>query len=106
MRGAITSLAAAACLALGSPALPGAEGAQVHISHFMFTPPSVTLRAGSTLRWINDDEEPHTVVSVDGLFRSAAVDGGESFEFRFEKPGTYRYICTVHPQMSGEVIVQ
>ncbi|MBV9697995.1 MAG: cupredoxin family copper-binding protein [Gammaproteobacteria bacterium] len=94
-------------LGAGSAVLPAAEGAaQVEIRHFMFSPGSITIHAGTTLRWVNRDEEPHTIVSVEGLFRSAAVDGGESFTFRFDKPGTYRYLCTVHPQMTGTVVVE
>jgi plastocyanin len=52
------------------------------------------------------DDEPHTVTSLDGLFRSGALDQDESFSFKFTKPGTYRYVCTIHPRMTGEVVVR
>ena len=72
---------------------------------FMFAPTSMNVAAGSTVTWTNRDDEPHTVVSDSGLFRSAALDTNESFSFRFEKPGTYRYVCTIHPRMVGTIVV-
>lgn len=73
---------------------------------FMFAPTSLTVRAGSTVTWTNNDDEPHTVVSVTGLFRSAALDTKDSFSFRFDKPGTYRYSCSIHPRMVGTIVVE
>jgi plastocyanin len=73
---------------------------------FMFAPVSLTVQAGSTVTWTNKDEEPHTVVSDTGLFRSGAMDTNESFSYRFEKPGTYHYLCSIHPRMSGTIIVR
>jgi len=73
---------------------------------FMFAPTSLTVAAGSTVTWTNKDDEPHTIVSDSGLFRSAALDTNESFSFRFDKPGTYRYLCTIHPRMVGTIVVQ
>ena len=61
---------------------------------------------GSTVTWTNKDDEPHTVASEGGLFRSAALDTNESFSFRFDKPGTYRYTCSIHPRMTGTVVVR
>jgi plastocyanin len=72
---------------------------------FMFAPTSLTVAAGSTVTWTNNDDEPHTVVSDNGLFRSAALDTNQSFSFRFDKPGTYRYACSIHPRMVGTIIV-
>jgi len=72
---------------------------------FMFAPVSVTVKAGSTVTWTNKDDEPHTVVSETGLFRSSALDTDESFSFRFDKPGSYRYTCSIHPRMVGTIIV-
>jgi plastocyanin len=79
---------------------------QIVIKNFMFSPVSVTVKAGSTITWTNKDEEPHTSVSVDGLFRSGALDTNESFSFKFDKPGTYHYMCSIHPQMVGTIVVQ
>ncbi len=73
---------------------------------FMFAPKTITIRAGSTVTWKNTDDEPHTVVSDTGLFRSGALDTNESFSFRFDKPGTYRYACSIHPRMAGTIVVQ
>jgi plastocyanin len=72
----------------------------------MFAPTSMTVKAGTTVTWTNMDEEPHTVVSTEGLFRSGALDTRESFSFRFEKPGTYHFVCSIHPQMTGTVEVR
>jgi len=73
---------------------------------FMFAPTSLTVAAGSTVTWTNRDDEPHTVASEGGLFRSAALDTNESFSFRFDKPGTYHYLCTIHPRMVGTIVVR
>jgi plastocyanin len=73
---------------------------------FMFAPVALTVSAGSTVTWTNQDEEPHTVVSESGLFRSAALDTNQSFSLRFDKPGTYRYACSIHPRMVGTIVVQ
>jgi plastocyanin len=78
----------------------------VMAKEFMFAPTSLTVDAGSTVTWTNKDDEPHTVVSDSGLFRSAALDTNESFSFRFDKPGTYRYMCTIHPRMTGTIVVR
>ena len=59
----------------------------------------VTVTPGSTVTWKNLDGEPHTVASIDGLFRSQALDQNDSFSFKFDKPGVYRYICSIHPKM-------
>jgi plastocyanin len=83
------------------------EGSNVVMAKdFMFAPTSLTVAAGSTVTWTNRDDEPHTVVSEGGLFRSAALDTNESFSFRFDKPGTYRYSCTIHPRMVGTIVVR
>jgi len=98
-----------ALLATTNPQLTRAEtpDATVVVAHqFMFAPTALTVKAGSTVTWTNKDEEPHTIVSDTGLFRSGAIDTNESFSFRFDKPGTYRYVCSIHPSMVGTIIVQ
>jgi plastocyanin len=103
----ISALLLAALGACVSHASAAAEGATVVMAKdFMFGPTSLTVAAGSTVTWTNKDDEPHTVVSDNGLFRSAALDTDESFSFRFDKPGTYRYLCTIHPRMVGTIVVQ
>jgi plastocyanin len=79
---------------------------QVSAKNFMFTPASVTVKAGTTVTWVNLDDEPHTVFSDAGLFRSSALDTKERFSFKFEKAGTYHYLCTIHPRMLGTVVVE
>ncbi len=102
-----TSLAAAAvvALAVASHATPVAEIA-VTIKDFDFHPMDVTVPAGATVTWKNLDGEPHTVTSVDGAFRSGALDQGDGFSFTFARPGVYRYLCTIHPRMVGSVTVR
>ncbi|HVZ90839.1 MAG TPA: cupredoxin family copper-binding protein [Rhizomicrobium sp.] len=100
------AIGAAAALALLFAATPAAADGAISIKNFDFAPMTLTVRAGETVTWRNDDEEPHTVVSLDGLFRSAAMDGGESFSFRFDKPGTYKYLCSIHPRMTGAIVVK
>jgi plastocyanin len=67
---------------------------------------NVTVTPGSTVTWTNLDGEPHTVASIDGLFRSPALDQNDSFHFTFDKPGVYKYICSIHPKMKAAVIVK
>ena len=91
-----------------APFLLGAgasESPTITIKDFDFGPMSMTVKAGTTVTWKNLDGEPHTVVSEDGLFRSSALDEGDTFAFMFAKPGTYKYDCSIHPQMHGTIIV-
>jgi plastocyanin len=67
---------------------------------------SLTVSSGTNVIWKNLDGEPHTVVSDVGLFRSGGLDQDDSFAFKFDKPGTYRFICSIHPQMTGTIIVK
>jgi plastocyanin len=78
----------------------------VTIRNFMFSPMTLTVKAGATVTWNNRDNEPHTVVSDAGLFRSGAFDTDESFSFRIDKPGTYHFTCSIHPMMVGTVVVE
>src|ERR1700728_3063383 len=78
----------------------------VVMKNFDFSPMTLTVKAGTTVTWKNLDGEPHTVVSPDGVFRSHALDQGDAFTFKFDKPGTYKYICSIHPKMRAAIIVQ
>lgn len=78
----------------------------VVMRNFDFSPMTITIKMGTSVTWINLDGEPHTVTSVDGLFRSGALDQNESFTLKFDKPGTYRYLCSIHPRMMAAVVVQ
>ena len=79
---------------------------KIIVKDFMFVPMSLTVEAGSTVTWMNLDDEPHTVASDTGMFRSAAMDTNETFNFRFDKPGTYHFTCSIHPKMVGTIIVR
>jgi plastocyanin len=76
------------------------------MKNFDFSPMMMTVKAGTTVIWKNLDGEPHTVVSPDGVFRSHALDQGDAFSFKFDKPGTYKYICSIHPKMKAAIVVQ
>jgi plastocyanin len=95
-------IAAARCPASAA----ASEPARVVVKDFMFSPMTVTVSAGATVTWANMDDEPHTVVSDTGLFRSGAIDTNESFSFKFDKPGTYHFTCSIHPRMVGTIVVQ
>jgi plastocyanin len=79
---------------------------RIAIQDFKFTPGSLTVKAGSTVTWVNDDDEAHTVIGDAGSFRSSAFDTGETFSYRFDTPGTYRITCSLHPKMQGTVTVE
>ncbi len=101
---AVLGLSAVAPAALGQPAKPAA--ATITIKNFDFSPMAVSIPAGGEVTWRNLDGEPHTVVSLDGTFRSVALDEGDSFTFKFTKPGTYSYLCSIHPQMRAQIVVK
>jgi plastocyanin len=78
----------------------------VKIDNFSFGPAAVTVPVGTTVTWTNRDDIPHTVVSTDGVFKSKALDTDDKYSFVFDKPGTYSYFCSIHPKMTGQIIVQ
>jgi plastocyanin len=78
----------------------------IKIDNFSFTPATVTIPAGTTVRWTNRDDIPHTIVSDDKMFKSKALDTDEQFTYTFTKPGTYSYFCGLHPKMTAKVVVQ
>ena len=84
------------------------QGEEVKIDNFSFGPASLTVSVGSTVTWTNRDDIPHTVISYDDpkAFKPKVLDTDEKFSFTFTKAGTYAYFCSVHPKMTGEVIVQ
>jgi plastocyanin len=92
--------------AMGSALAAEAAVPRVVIQEFMFAPTTLTVKAGAVVTWLNKDEEPHTIFSDSGLFRSGAVDTDGTFEYKFDKPGTYHYLCTIHPRMVGTIIVE
>lgn len=78
----------------------------VSIDNFSFTPMEMTISKGTQVTWVNKDDVPHTVVSIDHKFKSKALDTGEQFSFTFQDAGTYEYFCSVHPKMTGKIIVK
>jgi plastocyanin len=80
---------------------------QVKIDNFAFTPTDLTVPVGTTVEWVNHDDIPHTVVSDDNkTFRSKALDTDNKFSTTFTQPRTYTYFCSIHPKMTGKIIVQ
>lgn len=79
---------------------------EVKIDNFSFSPATITIPAGTTVRWTNRDDIPHTVVSNDQKFESKALDTDDQYSYTFTKPGTYGYFCSIHPKMTGKVVVQ
>jgi len=102
---AVTAMLAVASAA-GTGAAQGQQANAVVMKNFDFAPMSITVKAGASVTWKNLDGEPHTVTSVDGLFRSGALDQNDTYTFKFDKPGTYKYLCSIHPKMMASVIVQ
>ena len=83
-----------------------ASSPEVKIDNFSFGPAALTVTVGTTVTWTNRDDIPHTVVSDDKVFKSKVLDTDEKFSFTFTKPGTYGYFCSIHPKMTGKVVVQ
>lgn len=84
----------------------GSSESEVKIDNFSFGPAEVTIAPGSTVKWINRDDIPHTVVGTEPAFKSKVLDTDESFSYKFEKPGKYSYFCSIHPKMTAAVIVK
>src|SRR5262245_7658580 len=80
--------------------------ADVRIDNFSFSAQTITVPAGTEIRWTNHDDIPHTVVSEDKSFKSTVLDTDQQFTYTLTKPGTYKYFCSLHPKMTGTVVVQ
>jgi len=85
---------------------PTAANAVVKIDNFVFGPQTLTVPVGTTVTWTNSDDIPHTSVSTEGVFKSKVLDTDDKFSYTFTKAGTYPYYCTIHPKMTGKVVVQ
>jgi amicyanin len=83
-----------------------AEKPMVTIHDFAFSPPSLTVKIGAAVTWLNKDDIPHTVASKTRVFKSKALDTDDSFSFTFNEAGTYQYFCSLHPHMTGTIVVQ
>jgi len=87
---------------------PQAATAEVKIDNFTFGPAALTVAVGTTVTWTNRDDIPHTVVSTDDpkTFKSKVLDTDEKFSYTFTKAGTFPYFCSIHPKMTGSVVVK
>ena len=94
-----------AMLAFGAVAAQDATNV-VTIDNFTFSPKELTVAVGTTVKWVNHDDIPHTVVEKKTTFRSKALDTDDSYSFTFASAGTFDYFCALHPYMVGKVIVK
>jgi len=83
----------------------GSAAHDVVVDNFNFSPVTATVAAGSTVTWTNRDDVPHNIVSTEQKFKSPVLDTGGAFSHRFDAPGTYKYFCSLHPRMTGQVVV-
>jgi amicyanin len=99
-----TALAATLIFRAMNPAC--AADLQVKIDNFTFNPPKLTVKVGDTVTWMNEDDIPHTVRAKIGEFKSKTLDTDDRFAFTFTKPGSYDYFCSLHPHMTGLIVVE
>jgi plastocyanin len=102
----ITLAMLASIATLVPPGAVAADQAKILIKDFMYQTMSMTVKSGTTVTWTNNDDEPHTVISDTGVFRSSALDTNETFSYKFDKPGSYRYHCSIHPRMVATIVVE
>ena len=79
---------------------------EIKVDNFTFTPETLTVPVNSTVTWTNKDDVPHVIASPDGVFRSKGLDTDDHYSYTFTKPGTYDYFCSIHPKMTGKIVVQ
>jgi plastocyanin len=85
--------------------MPTGAAHDVVVDNFSFAPEAAAVPVGTTVRWTNRDDVPHNIVSADRQFKSPVLDTDEQFSYRFDRPGAYRYFCSLHPKMTGRVVV-
>jgi amicyanin len=91
---------------LARAAAANAAATDVTIDNFTFAPQRLTVKAGTTVTWRNEDDIPHTVAASTRIFKSKALDTDDTYSFTFTTPGTYEYFCSLHPHMTGTVVVE
>jgi plastocyanin len=99
-------LALAALPTIENSIAAGPSTVEIKIDNFSFTPPTLTVKAGTQITWTNGDDIPHTVVSDNQSFKSKVLDTDDKFTYTASKPGTYSYFCSIHPKMTGKVVVE
>ena len=117
-RGFLQGVAAVATAALWTPATGVVKGAQIEdatpalgdgpqviVDNFKFAPATIAVPVGATVTWTNHDDVPHNVVSTDKKFASPVLDTDEKFSCTFPAAGTFKYYCSIHPRMTGQVVV-
>ena len=87
-------------------AAPDAKSVEVHIDNFAFTPAELTIAPGTSVKWTNRDDIPHTVTEKGIAWKSKTMDTDESFTHTFEAAGEVTYFCSLHPHMTGKIIVK
>ena len=85
---------------------PNINANEIVIENFSFEPATLTVKVGTTVTWVNRDDEPHTATATDKSFNSKTLDNGDRFSQEFKAPGTYNYYCALHPKMTGKIIVK
>ena len=85
---------------------PASTAAEVKVDNFSFSPATLNVAVGTTVTWTNRDDIPHNVVSTDKVFKSKVMDTDEKFSYTFTKAGSYAYFCSIHPHMTGTVVVK
>jgi len=89
-----------------APATSGGSEVKVIMTNRSYDPETVTIKVGDTVTWVNEDAPQHDVVADNGEFKSDLFDKGQTFSFTFTQAGTYPYHCSIHPGMTGTVIVE
>jgi plastocyanin len=100
------TLASTSCLAEDANIASAGPVATVNMDHNTFIPGEITVAPGTTVTWVNDENMPHTVVDLNKAFRSKTLVKDASFSFTFATAGDYSYLCSIHPNMKGKVIVK
>jgi plastocyanin len=107
MRMVLMAFATGAALAcVLAPLAAQTNGVAVVIDNFVFSPERLTVKVGTTVTWTNHDDIPHTVAAKDRTFKSKVMDTDESFSFTFSTPGEYTYFCSLHPHLTGTIVVE
>ncbi|AQH01022.1 hypothetical protein A9R05_19280 [Burkholderia sp. KK1] len=106
VKGVISAAIPAACAQEPAQQIAAVNAPTVSIDNFAFNQATITVPAGTKVTWVNHDDMLHTIADEGKSFKSDPLDNGESYSHVFDKPGTYKYFCSLHPHMTGTVVVQ
>jgi plastocyanin len=106
VKGVISAAIPSACAQEPAQQVAAANTPTISIDNFAFSQPALTVPVGTKVTWVNHDDMLHTVADEGKSFKSNPLDSGESFSHVFDKPGTYKYFCSLHPHMTGTIVVQ